>query len=259
LAEVAKRWSIAVTDLEDYALDEMLQLAVFVVDLPAEMGTWEGSGLGDRPLLQDLPILNGPQPLLRGSLLAIFRDGHAEVCAFRHHQPNTYIRVRSDVQAVVVRRDDLIVTLEERERFEREHGAASAPEAPPSMEISHNDDFTKVRVSGEWHSFGPKQAAVLRLLKIASGTDDPWRDGKRLLDDVGSTTVRIADLFKRRPVWRQLVQANGKGSYRFAAAALSTERRIRLFRRTGVLLPNLGAPRMGKMTKSRHRSAASYN
>ena len=127
------------------------------------------------------------------------------------------------------------------------------------MEISHNDDFTKVRVSGEWHSFGPKQAAVLRLLKIASGTDDPWRDGKRLLDDVGSTTVRIADLFKRRPVWRQLVQANGKGSYRFAAAALSTERRIRLFRRTGVLLPNLGAPRMGKMTKSRHRSAASYN
>ena len=35
LAEVAKRWSMAVSDLEDYALDEMLQLAVFVVDLPA--------------------------------------------------------------------------------------------------------------------------------------------------------------------------------------------------------------------------------
>ena len=74
LAEVAKRWSIAVGDLEDYALDAMLQLAVFVVDLPAEMGSWEGNQPGECPLVQDLPILNGPQPLLRATLLAIFKQ-----------------------------------------------------------------------------------------------------------------------------------------------------------------------------------------
>lgn len=256
LAEIAKCWSITISDVEDYALDEMLQLSVFVVDLPAEMGSWEGSGPGEGPLLQDLPILNGPQPLLRSSLLAIFRDGQAEVRAFRQQQPNTYLHVRSDVVAVVVRRDDLIVTREERDRFEREHGSASTPEAMPIMEISHNDDFTKVRVAGEWHSFGPKQAAVLRLLKIASGTDDPWRDGKRLLRDVGSTTLRIADLFKRRSVWRQLVLADGKGSYRFAATVPSPECRIRLFRSIGFQVPNAGAAGMGKMTKRRVASGA---
>jgi len=252
LAEVAKRWSMAASDLEDYALDEMLQLAVFVVDLPAEMGSWERNGPRQCLSVQDLPILNGPQPLLRTTLLAIFRDGHAEVRAFRYQQPNTYLHIRSDVAAIVVRRDDLIVTREERDRFEREHGATWAPEALPTAEISHNDDLTKVYVAGEWHSFGPKQAAVLRLLKLASDADDPWRDGKRLLGDVGSTTLRLADLFKRRSVWRQLVQADGKGSYRFAATALSPERRrIRLFRRAGHPVPNGRSAKMGTLTQIR--------
>lgn len=238
IAEVAKRWSLATSDLEDYALDEMLQLSVFVVDLPAEMGSWEGNRPGEGPLLQDLPILNGPQPLLRSNLLAIFRDEQAEVRAFRSQQPNTYMHIRSDVTAIVVRRDDLIVTREERDRFEREHGASAPIDALPDAEFAHNEDFTKVRVAGQWHSFGPKQAAVLRLLKLASEGDDPWRDGKRLLGDVGATTLRLADLFKRRPVWRQLVQADGKGCYRFTATALSPERRrISLFRGTGRVLP----------------------
>jgi hypothetical protein len=252
LAEVATRWSMAVSDLEDYALDEMLQLAVFVVDLPAEMGSWEADGTRECVSVQDLPILNGPQELLRSSLLTIFRDGQAEVRAFRQQEPKTYLHVRFDVSGILVRRDDLIVTREERDRFEREHGATSAPEPLPVAEISHNDDFTKVCVAGEWHSFGPKQAAVLRLLKLASEADDPWRDGKRLLGDVGATTLRVADLFKRRPVWRQLVQADGKGSYRFAVTALSPERRrIRLFRGAGRLVPNEGRSKTGSMAHSR--------
>ena len=93
---------------------------------------------------------------------------------------------------------------------------------------------------------------MLRLLKLASDTDDPWRDGKRLLGDVGSTTLRLADLFKRRSVWRQLVQADGKGSYRFAATALSPERRrIRLFRRAGHPVPNGRSAKMGTLTQIR--------
>ncbi|MDI1265173.1 MAG: hypothetical protein PS018_18135 [bacterium] len=239
------------SDVEDYALDEMLQLAVFVVDLPAEMGSWEGGRMGEGPALQDLPVLNGPQPLLRSSLLEIFRDGQAEVRAFRAAKPNTYLHVSSDVPEMIVRRDHLIITREERDRFEREHGATSTPEALPIAEFSHNEDFTKVHVAGEWHSFGPKQAAVLRILKLASEADDPWRDGKRLLGDVGSTTLRLTDLFKRRSVWRQLVQADGKGCYRFNATALSPERRrIRLFRKTGRVMPKMGAARMATMIDS---------
>ncbi len=235
IGDVAKHWAIPLSDIEDYALDEMLQLSVFVVDLPAEMGSWEGSRVGEGPALQDLPILNGPQPLQRSSLLEIFRDGQAEVRAFRAAHPNTYLHVRSDVREMVVRRDDLIVTREERDRFEREHGKVSRPGAPPAAaDFWHSEDFTSVRVDSEWHRFGPKQAAVLRLLKAAGETDNPWCDGKRLLDDADSSTMRLLDLFKRKPAWRQLVQADGKGRYRLHAALLSPERRrIRLFRKAG--------------------------
>lgn len=254
LAEVAKRWSMAVSDLEDYALDEMLQLAVFVVDLAAEMGSWEGNGQRACLSVEDLPILNGPQALLRSSLLAIFRDGQAEIRAFRQQQPNTYLHVRFDVSGILVRRDDLIVTREERDRFEREHGAVATPEALPKLEIFHNEDFTRISVAGEWHAFGPKQAAVLRQLKLAATTNDPWRDGKRLLRDIGSTTLRLSDLFKRRPVWRQIVQANGKGSYRLNACVMPSEmRRIRLFRKSGSSLQGMRSMQGTGMGNCRQR------
>ena len=41
IADVAKRWNMPLSDIEDYALDEVLQLAVFVVDVPAEANGWE--------------------------------------------------------------------------------------------------------------------------------------------------------------------------------------------------------------------------
>ena len=113
---------------------------------------------------------------------------------------------------MIVRREDLILTREERDRFEREHAVATG--ASRSDDVWHNDDFARVRVANEWHSFGPKQAAVLRLLKAASDGGNPWLDGKRLLEEADAATMRLIDLFKRKPAWRQLVEADGKGRYR---------------------------------------------
>ena len=75
---------------------------------------------------QDLPILNGPQPLFRSSLAEIFREGQAEVRSFRTKLPDTYLHLRSDTPVLIVRPGDLIVTREERDRFEGAHGTESA-------------------------------------------------------------------------------------------------------------------------------------
>lgn len=254
IADIARRWAIPPSDIEDYALDELLELAVFVVDVPAEAGSWEPGPHGDLPLLQDRPILNGPQPLPRASLLEIFRGGESEVRAFRTTSPHTFLHVAPGLPALVVRRDDLIVTREERDRFERQHG--SAVESPDGASIDptvwHSEDFTSARVAGEWHSFGPKQAAVLRLLTAAAATDKPWCDGKRLLQDSSASTMRLVDLFKRKPEWRQLVLADGKGRYRLNPDLLAREgRRVRLFRRLNQRVPKprgatQGAPAEGR-------------
>ena len=235
IADVAKRWAIPPSDIEDYALDELLELAVFVVDVPAEAGSWEPGPHGDLPLLQDQPILNGPQPLPRASLLEIFRGGESEVRAFRTTSPHTFLHVAPGVPALVARRDDLIVTRSERDRFEGEHRFVDMPAeaAAPAASVWHSDDFSSARIAGEWHSFGPKQAKVLRLLKAAAESDSPWQDGKRLLGEADASTGRLIDLFKRKPAWRQLVLADGKGRYRLNPDVLSPERRrVRLFRRS---------------------------
>ena len=208
IAEVVKRWAMPLSDMEDYALDEMLQLAVFVVDIPAETGSWEtGGGGGDTRLLEDLPILNGPQPLLRASLLEIFREGQAEVRAFRTTRPSNYLHVRAGAPAVIVRRDDLIVTREERDRFERDHAVATGTNEPATTDVWHSGDFTRVRVANEWHSFGPKQAAVLRLLNAASESDNPWLDGKRLLDDPSEYIEVIYKVSERKfTAWPETIR-----------------------------------------------------
>jgi hypothetical protein len=230
MAEIAERWCVKTTDLESYALDEMLQLSVFVVDLPAEAGTWED---GQR-VLHDMPILNGPQPLLRGSLLEIFRDGQAEVQAFRMSQPCGYLVITAEAPALVVRRDELVVTREERDRFENEH-AASVPTGPAATaENWHNEDFTRVLFGGVWHKFGRKQAAILRLLKAAREKGEPWCEAQQLLTEADANSMRLVDLFRHKPVWRQLVESNGAGGYRLNVMMLPPEsRRIRLFRRSG--------------------------
>ena len=225
--EIAARWSVPLSDIEAYALDEMLQLCVYVARLPAESGILEASSEGRFPVTEDLPILNGPQPLRQESLLTIFRDGQAHVRAFRTANSYTYLHVAERAQPVVVRLDDLIMTRQERDRFEREHGFLST-----AGSAWHNENYTSVRVDGTWHSLGPKQAMVIKFLKDASESPEPWCDGKHLLSEVGSSLLRMVDLFKRKPVWRRLITADGKGRYRLSTEfATPQSQKIRLFRR----------------------------
>ena len=63
-------------------------------------------------------------------------------------------------------------------------------------------------------------------MKTASDGENPWLDGKRLLEEADAATMRLIDLFKRKPVWR-----DGKGRYRLNIDLLSPERRrIRSYR-----------------------------
>ena len=50
----------------------------------------------------------------------------------------------------------------------------------------------------------------MRLLKAASDSENPWLDGKRLLEEADAATMRLIDLFKRKPVWRQLLRPTAR-------------------------------------------------
>jgi hypothetical protein len=68
---------------------------------------------------------------------------------------------------------------------------------------------------------------IMRRLHEASRTEEPWLAGKRLLADCGYQSNWLGDVFKRHrnPSWRELIQGNGKGSFRLNLQPLNQNKR----------------------------------
>ena len=62
----------------------------------------------------------------------------------------------------------------------------------------------------------PTQVRVLDYLRTAALKGEPWQSGKAALAAAGSASVKIGDVFKRRPDWRTVVEHDGRGAYRLA-------------------------------------------
>lgn len=81
----------------------------------------------------------------------------------------------------------------------------------------HAPDYSEVKLRGELFIFtGDINRAVIRLLHAAAGTSEPWRLGKTLLMEAGSTdlNMRMVNLFGRHPAWKVLILSDGRGKYR---------------------------------------------
>lgn len=230
VAEIAERWGLTAGDIEDYALDEQLELSVLMVGVAVEEGVPLPSGDGGKPAMSEGQImLNGPQRLLRVSLLEIVRNGQAEIHRFGPAQPGGYVRLPREAPPKLVRREDLLMTRAERDRFEQEHGLGPKvlPAIPLPAVLQHESDFRVLHFRGETWNLGPMQASVVRQLHEAWSAGQHWMSGKQLLTKAGANTLRMRDLFKTHPGWQTLLLSDGRGHYRIN---LPIER-IRLFRR----------------------------
>ena len=111
----------------------------------------------------------------------------------------------------VVRPRDLLVRDDERQRFEAE--------VLPTLRVETTSfgDFTDFWHEGRRYRFTPTQAKVLRFLHDAALRGSPWQSGKAVLAAVGSQSLKLGDLFKRRPEWRRYRRRRtAQGIYRLA-------------------------------------------
>lgn len=76
--------------------------------------------------------------------------------------------------------------------------------------------------------FGETQARILRLLAEGAHKGEPWQSGKLLLSRAGSRSFSISNLFKRHPIWRDLVVSNRRGFYRLEDRFLIVHEKTRL-------------------------------
>ena len=55
---------------------------------------------------------------------------------------------------------------------------------------------------------------IIALLHHAARDGTPWQSGKDILAKAGLRCLRVQDVFKSHPGWRELIEWDGRGAYR---------------------------------------------
>jgi hypothetical protein len=239
LEEIEERWSLPRRDIAYLAENGLLRLSVRVFCVRIEHAYMEQTVEGE---WCDVPYNHtnhsGLLDLLESDAFELFRDGGTTVTCFYH--PREIIRLIGHTPILEVRISDIVVRREERDRVEADHrlhresttgcasGAAEAsafpaprnmPARPP---ISVSDDGRYVRAGVLTFRLGEVQARIVRRLYEAAMAGEPWIDGKLLLRDAGSRSLRLSNVFKSQPRWRDLIEMDGRGNYRLVADRCTT-------------------------------------
>jgi len=231
LEEIEERWAIPRRDIAYLAENGILRLSVRVFGVRIERAYMEQTAEGD---WFDIPYDHtnfwGLLDLIERDVFELFRDGSTTVTCFHH--PGEIIRLIERTPSLDVRVSDIVVRREERDRVEAEQelgsaktdaasdpaGAeAQAPEvmrSPTMPPILISDSCSEIRIGDIELRLGRIQARVVRDLREAARAGDPWRDGRELLQAAGSRSLRMCDVFKSKPGWRNLILSDGRGKYR---------------------------------------------
>lgn len=213
LEEVMERWQMPERDLGYLAENDELRLSTRVHDLSLEVGRQCVAPERRRWAWDMCDSYTGLVDLLAADAFMMFRCAELRLTEFRN--PNgDRLRVPDARPPVHVMLGDLLVRREERDRVEQTRGFGAAGPKPTRSAFSSSSDFRHVSCKGAHYRFGEVQAQVLRELRSAADKGDSWQSGKELLTLAGSRSMRMADVFKSQPGWRDLIESNKRGHYR---------------------------------------------
>ena len=213
LDEIEERWGIPRRDLVYLAENGLLKVSVRLYGVRIELGSYEETDDGQWfSIPEEQPWFHGLQDLRPHDVYRLFHEQEILVQAFDAPQAE-YCSVLHPEEGIVVKREELVVRKEERDRAEAKHGLGGTPRSTETV-FSQNNDFSEVTLGERTYTLGPFQAQVVRILYEAATTGSPWRHGKQVLAEAGSSSTRMADLFKTQPEWRMLIQSDRRGKYR---------------------------------------------
>jgi hypothetical protein len=216
LEEVLERWRMPLVDLAYLAENAKLRVSVRAFGVPVEFGDFDGTPEGQRFRVPSRIVrYNGLLDLHPCDAFRLFRDHDAMVSEFSAAGWD-YARVARDSDAVQLWVADLLMRRDERDRFEAVTGFQAKAGSDAAGGLSASQDYRRVCVGDKVYYFGPIQAKVMRALHAAAMSGDPWCSGKALLAAAGAKSRKMADVFKSKPDWLDLIESNGRGQYRLA-------------------------------------------
>ena len=212
LEKLEERWNLPHRDVAYLAENGLLRLSVRLFGVEMEFGVYEESADGEWFTVPfERRRFTGFQDLQERDAFRVFRQGEVDVAHF-HAADKAYSYLIEPTRTVSVRRDDLLVRREERDRVEAQHGLVRKGAVAPSLQQAN--DYREVRTAGFLFNLGPVQARVVKRLHEAATSANPWCEGKFILGEAGSSSTRMADVFKSQPHWRRLIDSDGRGRYR---------------------------------------------
>ncbi len=83
-------------------------------------------------------------------------------------------------------------------------------------EFRHDRDYRHIVLHGMSFNLSPLHAKIVGILHKAwlDGHDDGWRLGPDVLEEAGSSQLKMGDVFKTRKDWKSFIELDGKGMYR---------------------------------------------
>lgn len=214
LPEILSRWSISEDDLVYLAENDELRLSVRVFGVPVEFGDYEEVAVGERHRLPwEQTRYSGLLDLHAYDVFQLFRCGEIHLREFRTSRAD-YATLMGEAEPVLVIIDHLLLRREERDRFEVETGFSRRGRGAEDQTFIASGDYQEIRCNGHRFKLGPIQAEVVRALHDAAQAGQPWQNGKAILSQAGSKSLRMADVFKSQTNWRQLIRSDRRGGYR---------------------------------------------
>lgn len=213
LEEVEERWQLPHRDVAYLAENGLLRLSVRLFGVDMEFGVYEEGSDGEWfTVPHERRRFTGFQDLQERDVFRLFRQGHVDVAHF-HAPEKDYCYLIEPTRTVSVCRDDLLVRREERDRVEAKHELVRKGSAALAS-LQESNEYREVRTAGLLFNLGPVQARVVKRLHEAAISSYPWCEGKLILGEAGSSSTRMADVFKSQPHWRRLIDSDGRGRYR---------------------------------------------
>ena len=132
LPEIAQRWGVGVHDLGCYAIEEALALSTVVNGIDAEFGRYFEREEGDRVRVWDgRRSLRGVYRVFGYDVWPAFRGESAVVRRLHADEAGGFIEIDDPAGGLEIGIADLVITREERERFEAVHGLNGVASATP--------------------------------------------------------------------------------------------------------------------------------
>ena len=159
---------------------------------------------------EQLEHYEGFVPLNSSHCQRLYRCGRLTIRRFTNECGTKWYHLPDSTDDICISAEDLLILRNESERFQSSCDS-KCPCPKPGLETT---DFRELEIDGKCYYFGEKQSEILRLLHEAALDGQPWQNGKQLLHQVGSESFTLSNVFKHKPIWKELIQSNKRGAYR---------------------------------------------